>query len=147
MVLRSSGKHFVHQHCNHCPTKSLSSKQTPSILRSFLAPLRRLNATEDECVKEEAEWPQMIKATNALGKTGEQRRKWSETMERAGSKHLMNYPACWANRLLQIERNSRHLNRATWNISSCSLSQLPIGTRRVMGGRRGGQKHSWPAIL
>lgn len=48
-------------------------------------------------------------------------------MEHAGSKHLMECPACWANKLLPIERNSRRLNRATWNISSCSFSQLPIG--------------------
>ncbi len=39
----------------------------------------------------------------------------------------MECPACWANKLFQIERNSRRLNRAMWNISSCSFSRLPIG--------------------
>lgn len=48
-------------------------------------------------------------------------------MENAGSKHLMECPACWANKRFQIERNSGRLNRAMWNISSCSFSQLPIG--------------------
>ena len=72
----------------------------------------------------------LIKATNASGKTGKQKRKWSETMEHAGSKHLMECPACWANKLFQIERNSGRLNRATWNISSRSFSQLPIGKSR-----------------
>lgn len=45
-------------------------------------------------------------------------------MEHVGSKYLMECPVYWANRLLQIEWSSRRLNRATWNISSCSFSQL-----------------------
>lgn len=85
-----------------------------------------------------AERPLLIKATNALGKTCKQKRKWSETTQHAGSKHLMECPAWWANRLLQIERNSRRLNRATWNISSCSFSQFPIGKVR-----EGGKKLPW----
>lgn len=48
-----------------------------------------------------------------------------------GSKHLMECPACWANKLFQIERNSRRLNRATWNISPCSFSQLPTGEKKT----------------
>lgn len=36
-------------------------------------------------------------------------------MQHAGSKHLMECPARWANRALPIERNSERLNRATWN--------------------------------
>lgn len=51
-------------------------------------------------------------------------------MEHASSKHLMECPACWADKLLQIERNSRRLNRATWNICSRSFSQLPIGEKK-----------------
>lgn len=74
-----------------------------------------------------AEGPLVIKAMNAFGKAGKQKRKWSETMELAGSKHLMECPAGCANNLFQIERNSGRLNRATWNICSRSSSQLLIG--------------------
>lgn len=70
----------------------------------------------------------LIKDTNASGETGKQKRKWSETMEHAGSKHLMECPVCWANRPLQIEWNSRRLNRATWDVSPCSFSQFPAKT-------------------
>lgn len=139
MVYRScAGNHFVLQHSNQWPPNSLSSKHHSSF------GLPRLLGDDQKRLKINvwrAGGPLLIKATNALGKTGKQKRKWSETTERAGSKHLMECPACWANRLLQIERNSRRLNRATWNISSCSFSPVPIGKA---GQKRGGGKNLLP---
>lgn len=38
----------------------------------------------------------------------------------------MECPACWTNKLLQIERNSRRLNRASWKNMLRSFSQLTI---------------------
>lgn len=133
MVFRScAGNRFVFHHSNQWPPNSLPSKHHPSL------GLSRLLCDDQKRLKINvwrAEGPLLIKATNALGKTGKQKRKWSETMEHAGSKHLMECPACWTNRLLQIERNSRRLNRAMRNISSCSFSQFPIGK-----SGRGGKK-------
>lgn len=80
--------------------------------------------------------PLLIKGANASVESGKEKGKWSETMERAGSKHVMECPSCCANRLFQIERNSRRLNRATWNISSCSFSLLPIEKARGGGEKR-----------
>lgn len=47
-------------------------------------------------------------------------------------------PACWANKLFQIERNSRCLNRATWNISNLFIKSAPSWKRR---GEEGGKKN------
>lgn len=125
MVFRScAGNRFVFQHSNQWPPNSLPSKHHPSL------GLSRLLGDDRKRLKINvlrAGGPLLIKDTNASGKTGKQKRKWSATMERVGSKHLMECPARRANKLFQIEKNSRRLNRATWNISPCSFSQLPIG--------------------
>lgn len=51
-------------------------------------------------------------------------------MQHAGSKHLMECPARWANRALPIERNSERLNRATWNTPP-HLPPLPAHSVRL----------------
>lgn len=133
MVFRSCvGNSFVFYHSNQQPPNSLSSRHHPSFgLSRLLCDDQKGKGPKINMWRPER--PLLIKATNALGKTCKQKRKWSETTQHAGSKHLMECPACWANRLLQIERNSRRLNRATWNISSCSFSQFPIGKVRERG--------------
>lgn len=90
--------------------------QTPSIFGPFQAARWRPKAAEDKCLKGRRE-PLLIKAGDASGKTGKQKRKWSETMEQAGSKHLMECPARQANKPFQIERSGRRLNGTTWHIS------------------------------
>lgn len=116
---------FVSYRSHQQPSHALPSKHHPSFGLSGL-----LFDDQKEKIKinmSRTERPLRIQATNALGKTCKRKRKWGETTEHAGSKHLMECPTCWANRLLQIEKNSRCLNRATWNISSCSFSQFSIG--------------------
>lgn len=128
MVFRSSaGNRFVFRHSNQGPPNSLPSNHDPSLHVS------RQYSDDQKGLKInvwKAEGPLLIKGANALGESGKEKGKWSETMEHAGSKHLMECPACWANRLFQIERNSRRLNRATRNISSCSFSLLAIEIAR-----------------
>lgn len=90
--------------------------QTPSIFSPFQAARWRPKAAEDKCLKGRR-GPLLIKAGDASGKTGKQKRKWSETMEHAGSKHLMECPARRANKPFQIERSGGRLNGTTWHIS------------------------------
>lgn len=125
------------------------SLDTPSIWRSFLAALwwpRTVCVThlydKGWMFKGRVE-PMLIKASTGLGKSGEQTRKLSETKECEGSKHLMEWSACWANRLLQIEWSSRRLNRKMRNISSCSFQQLLQGKN---GEEIGEDNNTKPAI-
>lgn len=74
--------------------------------------------------------PLLIKAIYAWGETGWLKRKWSAKTEHVGSKHLMGCPACWANKLFKIERNSRQLNRVMWNISPVYSVSLETKERR-----------------
>lgn len=94
------------------------------------------NGGEDECKKKKR--PLLITGTNAWGRAA--RGKWSETMEHAGSEHLMEWPASRANRLFQIERNSGRLNSQTWNISPV----LSVGSHSTKRERQKKQVLSLP---
>lgn len=74
-----------------------------------------INQTKPVDQQIETRWSRM--STSEERRFWLERWKWSETLERASSKQQMERPASRANRPFQIERNSRCLNRATWNIS------------------------------
>lgn len=86
--------------------------------------------------------PLLIKAGDASGKTGKQKRKWSETMEHGGSKHLMECPARRANKPFQIERSGGRLNGTTWHISPTFIQPARTYRRKKKNHHQQQQQHA-----